>query len=80
MSDRKRLSAAARLWERSWLRKMKLEDVQWNPRCCCPICRQSGREEEAPPEEMELVPSSGVVVRWSVPIVEPWWASFWAEG
>jgi hypothetical protein len=27
------------MWELAWLRKLGLEDVDWDPELCCPHCR-----------------------------------------
>ncbi|WP_437853194.1 hypothetical protein [Sorangium sp. So ce363] len=45
------------LWELAWLRKLGLEDVDWDPELCCPHCRAERAARWEPVED--LAPPSG---------------------
>lgn len=43
-------SLAARIWEREWLRKLGLEDVEWEAHDCCPFCNRPRRKKSGQQE------------------------------
>ncbi|WP_441291080.1 hypothetical protein ACSRUE_11740 [Sorangium sp. KYC3313] len=45
------------MWELAWLRKLGLEDVDWDPELCCLHCRAERAERGEPVED--LAPPSG---------------------
>ncbi|WP_437894941.1 hypothetical protein [Sorangium sp. So ce124] len=40
------------MWELAWLRKLGLEDVDWDPEICCPHCRAEGAARGEPVEDL----------------------------
>ncbi|WP_437795039.1 hypothetical protein [Sorangium sp. So ce693] len=47
------------MWELAWLRKLGLEDVDWDPELCCPRCRAERAARGEPVEDQDLAPISG---------------------
>ncbi|WP_437588192.1 hypothetical protein [Sorangium sp. So ce1000] len=53
------------MWELAWLRKLGLEDVDWDPELFCPHCRAE-RAARGEPVEEELTPPSGTWPKFSL--------------
>ncbi|WP_437764236.1 hypothetical protein WMF27_36520 [Sorangium sp. So ce281] len=53
------------MWELAWLRKLGIEDVDWDPELCCPECRAERAARGEPVEE--LTPPSGIGLKLPLP-------------